>query len=271
MPSYGLIVGGVGPAVRFVAMAWREAWAALIAAAATIGAVLTAGSLGAPPASRAAWLGLALLAATVTRGALYRLALARPGMGPGGLQWGRTEGRLLAVWLLGAVFLFILGLLFFTALIASAYAVASAGAGFVAAEPATWAKAVDGRGRLVLGALGAAGTAALVWAALRLCLAAAASVARGRVQVLSAWPLTRRRAWRLGLALALVGAPPAALLATLFFVGKAVASAPPIAAGAVGFAQGLVIAGLWLPMNVGLMAYLYGRLALAQPPNPLPP
>ena len=271
MASCGLIVGGVGPAVRLLALAWREAWAALIAAAATIGAVLTARSLDAAPAWRAAWLGVALLAALIAQGALYRLALARPGVGPGGLQWRRTETRLLAVWLLTAIFLFILGLLLFTALIASAYAVASAGAGFVAAEPATWAMAVDGRGRLVLGAVGVVGAAALAWAALRLCLASAASVARGRVQVLSAWPLTSRCAWRLGLTLALVGAPPAALLATLFFVGNAAAAAPPIAAGAVGLAQGLVVAGLWLPMNVGLMAYLYRRLDLAQPPNPFPP
>ncbi len=268
-----MIAGGVA-AIRFVAPAWRGASAVLLLTAGAFGGLLTAAGWGEAAAWRGAWLAAALLVATVARGALYRLALGRPGVGPGGLQWRGAEGGLLAVWLLGAVFLFILGLLAFVALIASAYAVASAGAGFVAADPATWGPAVDGRGRLVVGAVGVVGAAALLWAALRLSLAAAASVARGRVQVLSAWPLTRRYAWTIGLALALalalIAAPLALLLAALSFAGGALKPAPPIVAAAVGFAQGLVVAGLWLPMTVGLMAYLYRRAdsAALEPPPP---
>ncbi len=258
------IVGGVTAAARFVAPAWRGAWAGLVLTAIALGGFLASAGL-----SRWAWLLAAVLAASVARGALYRLAMGLPGAGPGGLQWKGAEGRLLAVWLLTAVFLAILTLLLLTALIATAYAVASAGVGFVAAEPASWAKAVDGRGRLVLGAAGAAGAATLAWAALRLCLASAASVARGAVQVLSAWPLTRRRPWRLALALALVGAPPAIVLAALSLASEAL-DRPPVMAAAIGLAQGLVVAGLWLPMTVGLMAYLYRRLDAALPLDPLP-
>ncbi|MGI9169574.1 MAG: hypothetical protein ACR2FH_05260, partial [Caulobacteraceae bacterium] len=237
-----LIVGGVTAATRFVAPAWRGAWAALVSTAVALGGFLaTAGS------GKGTWLAAALMAATVARGALYRLAQGLPGVGPAGLQWRGAEGRLLAVWLLTAVFLLILGLLALVALIASAYAVASAGAGFVAAQPATWGPAVDGRGRLVIGAVGFTGVAALAWAALRLSLAAAASVARGRVQVLSTWPLTRRYAGRVGLALAAVTAPTAALLAILSLACDALRPAPPFAVAA-DLVRGLIVAGLWLPL-----------------------
>nr|MDQ2861818.1 hypothetical protein [Pseudomonadota bacterium] len=144
-----LIVGGFGPAARLVATAWREAWAPLIFAGVSIGVLLIVADCGSP--WRGAWLAAALLATLPAQGALYRLALGRPGRGLGGLQWGRVEWRLLDVWLLTTLFMSILGLLLFIALIASAYAVASAGAGFVAAEPATWARAVDARGWFALG------------------------------------------------------------------------------------------------------------------------
>jgi hypothetical protein len=259
MRKGALIVGGVGAAVRFVAPAWRRAWAALILAGFSIGAVLDAVSWGAAPVWRAAWLGLALLAVVVAQGALYRLALACPGVGRGGIQWGRVEGRLLAVWALTAIFLFILGLLVFVAVLCSAYAVASAGTGFVAADPPTWAPAVDSRGRLVVGVVAMAGAAALLWAKLRICLASAATVARERVQVLSTWPVTRGMAAPILALIVLASLTPAAVLAALYFLGGRLAGGPPIVSGAVNFARGMVVAGLWLPMNVGLMTYLYRR------------
>jgi len=273
MPARALIVGGFAAGARFVAPAWRGAWAAMILAGAAIGAFLDAAAWGAGPAWLAAWLALALLTATVAQGALYRLALApRPdpsksppmSAGPGGLQWGRVETRLLAVWLLSAVFLFILGLLVFVALLACAYAVASAGAGFVAADPATWAPAVDERGRWVLGLAGTLGAAALIWASLRLRLAPAASIAGPRVRVLSAWPLTRGLAAPILAATLLIALPPAALLAVLALLSEAKGS-PMIIDGAINFAKGMAVAGLCLPMNAGLMTYLFERADAAAP------
>ena len=79
MPARASIIGGVGPAVRFVARAWRNAWAALILAGASMGAFLDAAGWGAGPLWKAAWLALGLLAVTVAQGALYRSALDRPG------------------------------------------------------------------------------------------------------------------------------------------------------------------------------------------------
>jgi hypothetical protein len=265
MPAAPSIVGAVQAAFRFVAPAWAKAWAAMILTGGLMGGYRDAVNWGAAPVWKAAWCALALLAFIVAAGALYRSALERPGARPGGLQWGRVETRLLAVWLLTGVFLVILGLLVFVAVLCSAYAVASAGAGFVAAEPATWAPAVDGRGRLVVGAVGMAGATALVWAKLRLCLSSAATVARGRVQVLSAWPLTRGITAPILAAWVLVGVAPAVLTAGLYFLRWRLGGGPLLAAGAVNFALGMVIAGLWLPNIVGLMAYLYGRLEPDQP------
>jgi len=267
--SMKLIVGGLGPAARLVATAWREAWAALILASVSIGAFLAATDGG--PARRCAWLAVALLASLPAQGAVYRLALARPGIGPGGLQWGHVERRLLVVWLLTALFIFILGLLLFIVLIASAYAVASAGAGFVAAEPSTWARAVDGRGRFALGAVAAIGIANLLWARMRICLGPAASVARGRVQVLSAWPITRGRAWPIAAAAVLISVGPGLLLAALAFGILPAAGKSAGIRDLADMAQGLVIAGLWLPLDVGLMTYFFRRLAADRPDNPAAP
>jgi len=269
MRSMELIVGGLGPAARLVATAWREAWGAMILASVSLGGLLIAADFG--PGWRGAWLAATLLATLAAQGALYRLALARPGIGPGGLQWARAEWRLAAVWLLSALFMAILGLLLFILLLASAYAVASAGAGFVASEPATWAAAVDGRGRFALGAVAAVGLAALLWARLRLSLGSAASVARGRVQVLSAWPITRGRALSMAVGVVLVGLGPVLLLAALASGTPFVAGKSAAVRDLADLAEGLVIAGLWLPLDAGLMSYFYRRLAADQPDSPAAP
>lgn len=268
MPALALMLGGVRAAVGFLVAAWRGAGVALSLAGVGVGAFLLGVRWGATPAWQAVWLGAALLAAIIAQSALYRLALVRPGIEPGGLQWGRAEGRLLAVWLLTAIFLFILGLLAFTALIASAYAVASAGNGFAAAEPATWARAVDGRGRFAVGAVAVAAAAALVWARMRICLAPAASVARGRVQVLSTWPITRGSAWPITAAWALISVGPMLLLLALSHFAPIAPATSWAIIVAVALAKGLVVAGLWLPLDAGLMSYLYRRL---DPPSPASP
>ncbi|HEY2481902.1 MAG TPA: hypothetical protein VGI30_06870 [Caulobacteraceae bacterium] len=169
-----------------------------------------------------AWLLLTLLLGLVARGALWRLALAKGSPGPGGLQIGMVEVRLAAAWALTIVFLTILGLLLVTGLLCLVYAIASAGRGFDPANAATWAGAVDNQGRLVTGAGMIAGAAALVWAAIRISLAEAASVAKGKVQVLSAWPLTRGRAAAIAFGnLCLAAMPAGAFLLTPARIGGA--------------------------------------------------
>ncbi|MGH7023577.1 MAG: hypothetical protein ACREEB_08310 [Caulobacteraceae bacterium] len=234
--SIELFVSGLAAAARFLPRAWRSSWAALALTALVVGLALDAGG--------AWWLAVAVLA-LVTRGGLWRLALTGDKPGPGGLQAGRIELRLAVAWLLSGLFLAILAMLLLVVFLACAYAVASAGPGFNAAEVATWRPAIVGRGEALLGAVGVVGLAALAFAAARISLAEPATVARGRLQVLSTWPLTRGRA-------------------LVLLTGHAVLAALVIALAALRWpgpwwiaCESLAVAGLWLPTSVGFMAYAY--------------
>lgn len=234
------MLGGLAAGWSFLGPAWRGAWAALTPAGLTVGIGFARSS--------GALLALGAAACLVAQGALWRLATGGGGLGPGGLQWGRLELRLAAAGLLSGAFLFVLGLLAFVVVLGFAYAAASAGPGFDPADVATWAPAVEDRGRILVTAVGLVAATALIWAATRISLAFAATAARGRVQVLATWPLTRGRAARILAARALALAGPAAVIAL------AAQAAPVWLARLVA---GLAAAGLWLPLDVGLMAYLH--------------
>jgi hypothetical protein len=196
----------------------------------------------------ARWFPLAALGVLIARAELWRHALAAT---PGGFA-ARTA-RLAAVWALGGLFLAVLALLLFVTLLAVAYAAASAGPGFDPGQVATWAPAIQGRGRWLLGAVALAGGAGLVFAATRISLAGAASLAGGRVAVLSTWALSRGALAVILIGNATIAAPPAALF--LF------APPGPVWRGL----QGLVLATVWLPMNVGLMAYVFANRGKPKP------
>lgn len=253
MTSTVSIPAALASAVRVIAPAWRHCWAVLILAA-----CLTVACFIAPSRPQTMWWPiLACFAVLLAKGALWRLASGRL-VRRGGLQLGGVEARLTLVWGLSALFLFVLGLLFFVVILGFAYAAASAGHGFVASQVATWASAVDSRGRLLVSAVALFLTALLVWAATRISLAEAATVFEGRLMVLESWPLTRGRVLPIvltNLALAIV---PAALLDIrhrLLLAGLSVL------AQWAGLVAGLVLGGLWLPMSVGLMAYFHERRA----------
>jgi hypothetical protein len=249
-----MLSGAVVAAVRFAPIAWRGAWAALSLTAVATAAALTAiaGARGIVPAPL--WLLTAFASCLVARGALWRLALQHERPGPGGVQFGAVEGRLAAVASLTCAFLAILIALLFVALLCLAYAAASAGRGFDAANVATWGKAVDARGRLMVSVATIAGAGAIILAAVRVSLAEAASVADGKVRVLSTWGLTRGRLAVIAGGNLLFAIPPAvALLAMPADVARA--------GLAWSLTGGVVLAGVWLPMHVGLMAYVYGRRA----------
>ncbi len=245
-------------AVRFVPAGWRPSWAAIVVASVAVGLRLWSARLAGPPLTGAALDVLAILALVMAEASLLRSALAPGGpAGFAGLRWGRAETRLLATWALSLLFLAIIALLVFVAALCAAYAVASAGAGFAAARPATWAAAVDARGRLVLAGVALAGGACWSGRASASPFAPVATVARARVQVLAAWPLARGIAGRLVVWFLILGAAPAAA-----FIGldRAVHLAPSAASAALpALAAGFVTAGLWLPLNAGLMTYLYLR------------
>ena len=205
-----------------------------------------------------AWLAAATIAGVMAQGALYRAALARPGIGPGGLQWRGPEWRRLAAGLLTAAFLAVLVLLALTAVICAAYAVASTGSGFNYAVPDAWSGAVDWRGHLVVDAVALAAAAGIVWAMARISLAAATSVAGGRVRVLSTWAMTRRSA--LPVLLGWTASIAVFLTLTCLLAPLSRSATAPVAFVA-DLALGVGVGGLWLPMSVGLMAYLYRCVA----------
>jgi hypothetical protein len=217
------------------------------------------------PARGPGWLTLALGLAVLTSAELYRMASADGGRG----SRKAMVARLSMSWLLGLVFLFVLGLLLFVILLVSAYAVASAGPGFRSSEVVTWAPAIEhGKGRVALACVSLAGFAALGWAMTRASLGPAATVARGRVLLLATWPLTRGLGWRLLLA-RLVLAAPVALLAMLA-IRAADATPGHLWGWLLPLSAGLVLSGIWLPLNVGLMTYIFERRApgLLEPPAP---
>ena len=214
-----------------------------------------------------------LLAAVMARGALFRIwhAERRPddqALAPGfsGFQWGAIEWRLLGVVLLRGLLFGLFGALFLTVLAAIYVGMAAAETArdFAVAVHAGWRPSLDPLGWTVVSAVGLAGTVGLCWIGLRLYLAFAATVAVGRVQLLSAWGLTRGHVWRIFGSLVLVLSPWFGVV-VLARVGRGVltsggAGDPRTIAAASSLIMSFGQAFLALPLSVGLMIYLYDRL-----------
>lgn len=263
MASDSLSIAAVGAAWRFLATAWKRAWASMLIAGVVLGAPWALGLWSPRSPWRLAILVAVAAAAAMAEGALYRVALDKGRPGPAGLQWGRPEWRLGAVWGLTAAFMFVLGMLAFVAVLATTFGVATSGRGFVMALPATWAGAVDGRGRVVMTVVAAFCFAGLIWAATRIALGAAASIDRGKVQLLATWPASRRLVAPILLGRVLLGVTPIGFASLLLWGVSRADHAPPVLVWVASLAAGLALAGLWLPLSVGLMAYLYRRHAAA--------
>ena len=259
MTNRASISGGLSSAIRFLAPAWNQAWAAIGLASLVLGFILALRLWSPLSPWRFEGLVLAVIAVLIVEGGLYRLALGKGRLGAGGLGWGLTQWRLGAVWGLNLVFLFVLGLLAFVVILAFAFAVASSGQGFVLALPMTWARGVDGRSRLVVEVVGALCLAGLIWAGTRVSLGSAASVAGDRVVMLSSWPDTRGKVVAILLARLCLGAVPIGFAGAILFVVDKTPGLAPALVWAFSLAAGAAIAGLWLPLSVGLMAYFYQR------------
>jgi hypothetical protein len=252
-----LITKSLSAAMRFLGPAWKQGWGAMSAAGALFATLWARGLLSVDfPWRGASFLSL-VAAVVIVQGGLYRVALGHARPGPGGLQWGGVEWRLSAVLSLTSVFLFVLALLGFVVILAFAFAVASAGHGFIVAQPSTWPRAVDGRGRAVVVMVGAAGLFGMIWAAARVSLGGAATVAKSRVQVLASWTTTRGLVTPIVVGWVILGGGAIGLACLALYVGSWATPPSPVAIWVAGLAAGGVLAGLWLPLNVGLMAYLY--------------
>jgi hypothetical protein len=240
------VVAELRAALKFMSAAWRRAWWILIPTCLAWALAISSHA--------AAWTGLSLACTLIGTAELYRMAI------PGAASaLASAVGRLAAVWLLTLAFFAVLGSLLFVVFLSSAYAVASAGVGFDSSQVRTWAPAVDDRGRMVLGVVAVIGLGLLSWAMNRIALASAATVAIGRVRVLSAWPLTGRIGWRLLCARVVIAIPTVG--AAALALGQPRVGAAVTACGALLLCAlcGLVIGGVWLPLNTGLMAYIYAR------------
>ena len=267
MRSISLAADGLAAALRFLPTAWRRGWGAMVIASGLL-AWLFAHRLAAPQSPWPLEILLpALLAMVMVQGALYRVALGVGEPGPTGLQWGAAEFRLATVWGLTAVFIAILGMLAFVVVLAFAFAVASAGPGFVVSQIATWAAAVDTRGRIVVGCVSLFAAVGLTWAAARVAFASAASISEGRLQVLASWPLTRGRVLAVIIGRVLVGLPVAAAAAVALGLLSGVSGTAPVGVWVAAVAIAVVIGGVWLPLGAGLMAYLYQQDSQATLPN----
>ncbi|WP_425997661.1 hypothetical protein [Caulobacter sp. DWR1-3-2b1] len=239
-------VSGLGPSVR-------ACWAALLAAV-----VLSILTRALPPALG----GLALLAEiaaiALVCGALYRRAFGKPA-GLAGLRWGPDEWRLLGVQALIAVFLFVVAAVLILVVGAIALGVARANApGFDATSSQAWKDALagSGPGAIVAGASPLLGLAVLIWLAVRLSLAGAASVDQSGVRVLSAFPLTRGVTLQVLAACTLLAAPVVALVALSSLVGRWAGPGFDGALAALGAIFGYVyLAPVW----TGALVHVYRR------------
>jgi hypothetical protein len=245
-------MGGVGAAWRFLVPAWRRSGAYLLLASFELGLVLAQ--------SKGMWFFLAFAVVTILAASatLWPLAIGQ-GESPRARSLTVPVLRLLAVAALSFLFLFVLFLLVFVLVLCFAYAAAASGHGFVSSEIATWAPAVDDRGRWVVSLVAIGCALAWTWAAMRISLAAPATVEQDKVLMIATWPLTRGRAWAIALAQVLTLAAPAALMALL--IGARGAGAEPTMV--IWLTEGLVIAGLWLPLTIGLMGRIYRDLSPA--------
>lgn len=251
--------------LRFIGTAWRNAWGAISLLAFVFAGLWATGRFEQQSPGRSLALVGVLVCVAVLEGGLYRVATGKGGRGPAGLQFRGEELRLMIVWGLTGVFLFILSMLAFVVVLAFAFAVATAGHGFVIAEPATWAGAVEPAGRAVVAVVATLAGTGLLWCSLRIAFGGAASVAEGRVRLLDTWPLTRGRVFAMLLGRILIEGPPLAACAAALEWGGAATTGGGVARWGAGLTAGLFIAGVWLPAHVGLMSILYTRAESSSP------
>ncbi|MGA0600877.1 hypothetical protein ACO2Q3_09255 [Caulobacter sp. KR2-114] len=233
-------------ALDVLATGWRRGWGALLPAALLLA---IAHILRGEPLDWLVGVGAVLWCAQAAA-VCYRIGLGLSVPALAGSRVTRDVPRLLVAGLLQLILLGIITALMLTVVGAVAFGVAAAGKGFQAAEPATWLPAMGPTGRSIAGAVALVGLAGVIWLRLRLAFSAAATVERQKVQVLSAWPTTRGRVLATLAALVLASLPTLAVAWGVRAAG--------LAGGAEGaFAFALAAIGVSLPLQAGLMTYLY--------------
>ncbi|WP_369059146.1 hypothetical protein ABOZ73_16155 [Caulobacter sp. 73W] len=257
----------VGEAVRFWSRSWRNAAGALGLAA----LALIVYSVTTTPLLMGAAYGIYVVATLMAQGALFRVAFAdRLGMPPApkaaplaGLQWGPMEGRL-------AVTLILMAILFAIVVAVGVILLAAIIVGFASRG----GKADFGSPESIVQAMGPGGSFAMtmvliiaaflfVWMTIRLSLALPATAAEGKVRLISTWDLTKGNALRIFVAYMVISAPVllVTVVAALIAEGRPDPASSRIWLNAAGSAVAVVF---YLPITVGLVSFIYRRLA----PNP---
>jgi len=264
------VLQAVRAAEAFRRLNWRRVLGVLALVA--LGSTLSVGGALSETMNVRMWgemlyIGASILAYT----ALLRLAFIdeHPGdpefePGPQGLQFGKPELRLLGV---GALLVFILVLAMCLAFFLVMVVVAGAGLGALTADatPESVAAAVGPGGRTAVAVLLILFVVGLLYFSVRISLAAPATIARKRVTVFQTWPLTKGQFWPILAASILVGLPAigAGIITTLLTGILGGSADNPLAlpqAIAVGVVQGVVTGFIVLPLNAGLVAFLYRGL-----------
>ncbi len=264
------VLDALDEAMEFARGAWRGAWAPMVLVAAGW-ALLVVGNhaeLRAADAAPLKNLGFVLLLFHLPLlGALYRLGLgggARQGLGPGGMQIGGVEGRILGV----------NGVLFGIFLIACAPVVAASAVvymilrrfnGVTLGPLGHWAWWF-----LFAAILWIAALAGLIYLGGRLVLATPQTVERRRLSPWDGWDLTQAQGWTIAAVLAAAHTPMLLVFVGLKAFGWIEPGEPPVglhgawpvwdSIGA-GVVAGAALAVVQAPLSIGVITVIYDMLA----------
>ena len=253
----GSIPGGLAAALRFVPRAWAQPWfLGLLIGAVVVGLGVIALNIGPPWSSPLVALGMFGFL-PLLQGPLYAVALPDvPKLSPA--QWIGRYVRLVTVSGLTLVFMAVPILLLFVVGLGASYGMAYASPGFDPADVSTWTAS----GPVLAGAafVVVLGAVALTWLAARVALGPAESVVQGRVLLLSTWPLTRGRGWKIMVTRWIFTAPVLILVGAVAF-GARGAFHGAGAAQIISLLSTLAVVGLRMPLNVGLLSYFHRHRA----------
>lgn len=223
---------------------------------------------------------LTVIASLALSASMLRMAVLGDYSGRFGLKVGKDEWRLFLVSILVSLLLilvFVMVFMFwavFFSMIASG-ALEREGidpetSGFDLAQATAYMSTADWASVVVTGALGAF---IIAWLAARLVLSFPATIDRGRVLVLSVWPLTDGMAWRIALALLLASIPLIAVQIGLYellsaLMGERFLAEAALISSEVDTAEGVqrfreyerwlgLMAAINIPLFSGVYAYIY--------------
>ncbi|MFT3995964.1 MAG: hypothetical protein QM667_01035 [Asticcacaulis sp.] len=248
------LIGALKTAVQILPLLWRKAWPVLVLlfAVVALSQMPFVGMWG-----KRLLILLAVLVEIAAAGALYRLALfgdryaKSEGLGIGGLQFGKPEGRLLAAGLLVALFWL---MVFVTAAVVLALFMGAAGLGDAefSNSHGLFAALVEGpqpQGVVLIVAL-AAILLTLGILAVKLWLHRAATIAEHRVVSLNALTLSSGQTVKLFLGYAYILLPLVVVTAVVPDIG--------IAGVLIELALGI---GLFLPLSIAFLATAYRQIS----------